>query len=190
LKQLNVEYIKLTMVRENLADIPQFDFPDGYRCRTFKRGEEGVWAEIESSVAEFKDRNAALDRFQEEFGPHLDEMESRCHFVEDVKSRCIGTATAWYNTSFQGKEYGRLHWVGIVPAYQGKRLAKPLVCRVMNRLAASHDRAYLTTQTTSFKAVKIYLDFGFEPLIATEKCLRAWRLMAEILRHPGLQDYI
>ena len=184
-----VECVKIAMVRENLARIPQFHLPDGYRCRTYRPGDEELWAQIETSVAEFKDRNAALSRFQEEFGPFLDEFGSRCHFIENPEDRCIGTATAWYNRSFRGKDHGRVHWVGIVPSYQGRKLAKPLLSRVMNRLAASHERAYLTTQTTSFKAIKIYLDFGFEPLITTENCPRAWRLMAEILEHPRLQSY-
>jgi ribosomal protein S18 acetylase RimI-like enzyme len=185
----NVEYIKLTMVRENLEELPQFEFPNGYRCRTFSRGEEGVWAEIESKVAEFKTTEKALEHFREEFGPFLDEFESRCHFIENAEGRCIGTATAWYNQNFQGERYGRLHWVGILPDFQGMKLAKPLVCRAMNRLAASHDRAYLTTQTSSYKAINVYLDFGFQPLILTDNCPRAWHLMAELLNHPNLHSY-
>lgn len=185
----NVECFKVTMVRENLDDIPQFAFPNGYRCRTFGRDEEGIWAEIESSVTEFKTTEKALEHFREEFGPFLDDFESRCHFIENAEGKCIGTATAWYNRCFQGEEYGRLHWLGIVPEYQGRKLAKPLVCCVMNRLAASHERAYLTTQTTRYKAIKVYLDFGFRPLILTDNCLRAWHLMAELLNHPNLHNY-
>ncbi len=185
----NVEYFKVTMVRENLDDIPQFAFPNGYRCRTFGRSEEGIWAEIESSVTEFKTTEKALEHFREEFGPFLDDFESRCHFIETAEGKCIGTATAWYNRCFQGEEYGRLHWLGIVPEYQGRKLAKPLVCCVMNRLAASHERAYLTTQTTRYKAIKVYLDFGFRPLILTDNCPRAWHLMAELLNHPNLHNY-
>lgn len=185
----NVEYFKVTMVRENLDDIPRFAFPNGYRCRTFGRGEEGIWAEIESSVTEFKTTEKALEYFRHEFGPFLDDFESRCHFIENAKGKCIGTATAWYSRCFQGEEYGRLHWLGIVPEYQGRKLAKPLVCCVMNRLAASHERAYLTSQTTSYRAINIYLDFGFRPLILTENCPQAWHLMAELLNHPQLQNY-
>lgn len=101
-------------------------------------------------------------------------MEERCFFLETDAGRVIGTATAWHHPSFHGARYGRLHWVAIHPEFQGRKLAKPLVGAAMRRLAELHRRAYLTTQTTSWKAVKIYLDFGFEPLAETPR----WRRLA------------
>ena len=184
-----MEYIRVTMIRKDLEEIPSFDFPEGFRCRSFKPGDEEIWADIEFQVAVFESRDKALERFREEFEPFLEEFENRCHFVENAEGECVGTATAWYDPSFQGQNYGRLHWVGIIPEYQGKNLARPLVCRAMNRLAASHDRAYLVTQTTRLNAIRIYLDFGFQPLILTENCPRAWQLVARLVKDPRLEPY-
>jgi len=177
------------MVREDLTALPSFPLPDGYRLCTYRRGEERLWAQVETSVDEFPTVDRALAHFEEEFGPHRDEMESRCLFLRDTADRVIGTTTAWYNPDFHGKEYGRIHWVAIRPENQGGGLAKPLMAAALARLAELHDRAYLTTQTTSARAVQMYLDFEFVPFITSERCRQGWRLLDSVLEHPALEAY-
>lgn len=184
-----MEHISVTMVRADLEGLPSFPLPDGYRIRHFRRGEESLWAEVESAAGEFPNQDRALARFLEEFGGVLDEMEERCYFLETAEGRVIGTASAWYHRGFRGERWGRLHWVAIHPEFQGRKLAKPLVGAAVARLAELHDRAYLTTQTTSWKAVRIYLDFGFAPLAETPRWEEAWRLLAEATGHPALARF-
>ena len=52
-------------------------------------------------------------------------------------------------------------------------------------LAQYHDRAYLTTQTVSWKAVNMYLSFGFRPVKRSdddEDFDTAWALIYEQLK--------
>ena len=182
-----LEHIPVAMVREELTQLPSVPLPDGYRLRYYRRGEDCLWAEIETCVGEFPSVERALAHFEKEFGPHRDEMENRCLFLEDANGRAIGTTTAWYNHDYHGKDHGRIHWVGIVPGYRGRKLAKPLMAAAMERLAESHERAYLTTQTTSARAIRMYLDFGFVPFVTSDECRRGWRLLAEVLEHPALE---
>ena len=184
-----LEHIPLAMVREDLTSLPSFPLPGGYRLCPYRRGEESLWAQVEVSVDEFPTIDRALAHFEEEFGPYRDEMETRCLFLRDAADQVIGTTTAWYNRDFQGKEYGRIHWVAIRPENQGQGLAKRLMAAALKRLAESHERAFLTTQTTSARAVRMYLDFGFVPLITSERCRQGWRLLAPILDHPALEAY-
>jgi len=184
-----LEHIPVAMVRETLTDLPSFALPTGYRLRRYRRGEERLWAEIETAVAEFPTVERALAHFEKEFGAYRGKMESRCLFLEDAAGRAIGTTTAWYSGDFHGEEYGRIHWVGIVLEYQSRKLAKPLMAAAMERLAQSHDRAYLATQTTSARAIQMYLDFGFAPFLTSDRCREAWRLLASVLGHPALQAY-
>ncbi|HOM82480.1 MAG TPA: GNAT family N-acetyltransferase [Armatimonadota bacterium] len=184
-----MERIPVIMIRADLEGLPSFPLPAGYRIRCYRQGEESHWAEVESAAGEFQSSERALARFLEEFGGALAEMEERCFFLETDAGRVIGTATAWYHPNFRGARYGRLHWVAVHPEFQGRKLAKPLVGAAMHRLAELHTRAYLTTQTTSWKAVKIYLDFGFVPLMETPRCEEAWRLLAEITGHPALTQF-
>ncbi|QCJ44479.1 GNAT family N-acetyltransferase [Bacillus sp. S3] len=174
--------IRLKMVRKDLLDIPQYELPPGFRMRLFEKGDEHHWAKVETSAGEFKDEEAALERFNKEFGDDIDEMTRRCVFIENENGEVIGTTTAWYgDLNDDGEIWGRIHWVGVVPDYQGKKLSKPLLSAAMNILAKHHSKAYLTSQTTSYQAVNMYLNYGFEPYITDPSCEEAWGLLETVL---------
>ncbi|MDF2716699.1 MAG: hypothetical protein K0R28_3624, partial [Paenibacillus sp.] len=135
---------------------------------------------IEHAVDEFKSTEAAMRRFTEEFAPHIAEMEKRCLFVIDAQGLPIGTTTAWYGL-LNGNRIGRIHWVAVIPEHQGKKLSKPLLSAALRTLAQFHEQAYLTTQTTSYKAVGMYLNYGFEPVMQTPECTEGWKWIGRLL---------
>lgn len=185
-----MEYIPVIMIKDDLKHFPQFPLPEGYRFRNYREGDEVLWAEILTLVGELKSEEQALVHFRKEFGPYKEEMKSRCFFLEAPGGDTIGTSTAWYNSEFKDGKYGRIHWVAIRPDYQGKGLGKSITCITLDRLKQSHKKAYLTTQTTSYIAVNIYLEFGFEPYFFSNACSRAWHLLATKLKHPKLKRYL
>jgi len=177
-----MQHIKLQMIRKNLNDIPKHELPAGYSFKLFEPGDEQLWANIETRVDEFKTETDALERFGREFGDRLDEMGDRCLFLMNAGGEAVGTATAWYgDLEGDGNVRGRIHWVGIVPEYQGRGLSKPLLGEAMEILAAFHDAAYLTSQTTSWQAVNMYLNFGFRPVRLDDDYEAAWSLLEEKL---------
>ena len=174
--------IKLQMIRESSKNIPMYELPKGYRFRMFKDGDQQLWANIEMRVDEFKTEKDALQRFNREFGNYIHEMEERCLFIETEEGEAIGTTTAWYgDLKGDGKIRGRIHWVGVVPEYQGRGLSKPMLSQAMNILAGRHDEFYLTSQTTSWQAVNMYLNYGFEPVRLDESYDAAWSMLEEKL---------
>ena len=181
-----MERIPVKMIRDDLENLPHFKPPEGFRIRLFKSGDEENWARIKTSVDEFANFDKALEHFKEEFSPYPYEMSKRCFFLENSEGTGIGTITAWYNHDFMGKNFGRIHWLSVQPEYQGKGLAKSLLSTAMNCLKQYHARAYLTSQTTSFIALKIYLDFGFLPIISDAEDKRAWALVDRYIQHPML----
>ena len=186
---MDIPYIPVTMVRKDLRNLPVFPLPAGYRMRNYEPGDEAHWAAIEQSAGEFETQAQALAHFQKEFGNDLADLKNRLFFLCDEGNRSIGTANAWFRCDFHGDLWGRLHWIAICPEHQGRGLSKPMTAYALQRLAQSHDKAYLTTQTTSFVAVKVYLDLGFEPFLETEKCPEGWRLLKDLLRHPKLNAF-
>lgn len=177
--------LSLEMIREHMDSLPSFSCPGDYTIRTFVRGDERCWAKIESEAGEFASKEQALEHFQREFGPFLGEMEDRCFLLEDKHGEAIGTATAWYG-NFEGEKRGRISWVGVVPTYQGRKLSKPLLSAVMTRLAKDHQKGYLTTQTTSYRAVNLYLNFGFVPFLSSDSSKEGWLLMEQVLQRKIL----
>ncbi|MBS4176503.1 GNAT family N-acetyltransferase [Lederbergia citrea] len=174
--------IPLKMVKKDLLNIPEYTLPTGFQIRLFEKGDEHNWARIESSVDEFKNEIAALEHFTKEFGSHIDEMSNRCLFIENEHGEAIATTTAWYgDLNGDGEISGRIHWVSVVPKYQGKKLSKPLLSAALNILARHHSKAYLTSQTTSYQAINMYLNYGFEPYLTAPSCYEAWSLMENTL---------
>jgi GNAT superfamily N-acetyltransferase len=178
--------VKLVMVREDLSELPRYDLPPGFSCRAFRPGDAALWARIETSAGEFAAVDQGIGHFHKEFGEHQRELCERCIFIETGTGESIGTAMAWYGTLLPGGIAGRLHWVGIRKSYQGRGMGKPLVSRAMQLLSTLHDRAYLITQTSSYVAVKIYLDFGFKPYITDKVQETGWSMMSKRLGFPIL----
>ena len=182
-----VKYYRIRMIHNDLnnsnVDIP---LPEGYYFRNFQAGDESIWADIETAAGEFTSKDKALERFMEEFGGLEAELATRCFFLYDENDKPIGTSMGWYDEDFNGEKIGRLHWIAICPSHQGRGLGKPLVARAIKRMQESHQQAYLTSQTTSWKAIHMYLDFGFRPLYTFEDCPKAWELLADKLKHPAL----
>ena len=185
-----MENLPVIMVLEDLTQLSEFRLPPGYFFRNYRKGDEALWIDVETAAGEFASFGQGRDRFKREFERYASELEDRLVFLETVNHECIGTAMGWFDDHFFREGYGRLHWVGIHPTWQGKGLARPLINRAMQIISERHKKAYLTTQTASFKAIKIYLDLGFRPCPETERSRDAWTLMAEKLNHPALKEFV
>ena len=174
--------IPLTMFHEHLSvdSIPFFPCPDGFRVRSFRAGDDVVWAKIEAAAGAFAVEDAARRHFAMEFAPVYARLPGRMLFLEHESVGPIGTTTAW-DGEFGGEMRGRIHWVGIVPAFQGQGLSKPLLSAALTRLTLKYRRAYLTTETTSYRGINLYLSFGFMPNVANDRDREGWAIVEEIL---------
>jgi ribosomal protein S18 acetylase RimI-like enzyme len=173
--------IPLTMVRTTMLGLPHYECPTGYSVRTFTPGDEQAWARIEAAAGAFQTESAALAHFQEEFEPVVDRLPGRMLFLEHDETGPIGTTTAWFG-EYAGQSQGRIHWVGIVPEFQGRGLSKPLLSMAMSHIASEFDQAYLTTETTSYRGINLYLSFGFEPVVRHELDRTGWVVVGKALR--------
>lgn len=157
-----------------LKQIPDYSLPDGFEFSLLHRDEERVqWAEITTATDEFQDKNQALKRFNTELSSDTGEARKRVMFLKTTNGRYAGTASAWFG-KWNGKTIGRLHWVEILPEFQGHKLGRPLIAATLTLLERYHDKAYLKTQPRSLAAIHLYLDFGFKPAIHTADEERAW----------------
>ena len=177
----------VTMIRTHMDDIPEFTLKAGFDIRKYRSNECHVWTSIQQKSETFFAIDDQL--FHREFGNDYTAMEDRCFFLTSSKGDEIGTITAWWNESWREQNWGRVHWVAIVPDYQGKGLSKPMMSVAMKRLKKSHDRCFLTTSSRRLVAIKIYLEFGFCPDLESKNSVQAWSQLARFLDHPTLQEY-
>ena len=177
--------ITIAMARESLNAVPQHDFPAGFSLRWYRPGDSTVWRSIQNDA----DPDDTFDegRFAVEFGTEAGApgsgalnaavlAERQCYLV-GPDGREIGTATGWWGAEEPGR--GRIHWVAIVPEFQGRGLSKPLLSAVLERLRhLGHEDAYLTTSSGRVVALRLYFGYGFTPWARSDEEVAAWRELA------------
>ncbi len=172
------------MVRRHMDDIPQRSFPAGFRARPMRPDDGGLWADIWRDADDYGPIPPEL--FHEAFGDDPAALRWRGFIIEDERELAVATITAWYDRTYQGEEYGQIHWVAVRRAYWGRGLGKAMMTHTLNAMAQWHERAYLGTQTRRLAAIKVYLDFGFVPDLRHEGAREAWCEVRARLAHPVL----
>ena len=172
--------VSVSMIRENLDNIPSYVMPNSYTIRLYKPGDEEAWLRIEREAE--KHFPITDDLFDDQFSSSPELLGERQFYICNGDGKEIGTATAWFNNDHNGSVYGLVHWVAIVPDEHGKGLGNPLMTAVCNRLKESgYKRAYLNTSTVRIPAISLYLKFGFVPEIRNDRDRQVWEHVFTIL---------
>lgn len=161
------------MIRQNLDAIPDFKTPDGFQLRWYRAGDEATWLRIHEEADLHNQIRPQL--FVQQFGTDTKALGQRQCYLLSSTGEPMGTATAWFNNSIEGRKMGRVHWVALLPKYQGRGLSKPLMTAICQRLLElGHRDAYLVTWSTLIPAIQLYRRFGFEPWIRNENEKKLW----------------
>lgn len=186
-----IKYYELLLERD-LEGLPYIPLPEGYRFVFFRPGDRDAWIAIERSAKELVSYEQGLEVWNKYYGGNEDALLGRMVFVEDASGEKVATATAYHDITHRDVSGdGWLHWVAVRREYQGRGLSKPLishVLRIMRNLGYAH--AKIPTQTTTWLACRIYLDFGFRPLALNAVNSRdGWRIIRALTDHPALEDF-
>ena len=154
------------MRRDDLDGLPRFDLPAGFGLRAYQAGDEAAWAQIHRSADAFN--RFTSQTFRDVFGHGEAALRARQKYLLGPDGQPIGTATAWAdsldapNQVAPPEPEGRVHWVAIVPEFQGRGLSKPLLSVVLQTLRdLGHTSAVLSTDDRRPVAVALYQSFGF-----------------------------
>jgi len=188
------KHLPIKMSRADLDNVPEFTLPAGFTLRWYEPGDEAHWLRIHLAADPFNEITPEL--FRKQFGvvperglqsasardcrsgmnSALRDLGERQCYLFGPTGAVVGTGTAWFDDQFEGARWGRVHWLAIVPEFQGCGLAKPLMTSICRRLGElGHERVYLATSTARTAAIGLYLKFGFEPLIRSEEDAAVWR---------------
>ena len=174
--------VELSMVTDVLAQAPEYALPDDFSIEWYDTGFESFWIDIH--VQSDLSNTFTKDLFVSQFGTDEPLLRERQCFLVSPSGEKIGTTTAWFDDSYRDGHYGRIHWVAIVPPFQGRGLAKPLLSTALRRLKTlGYDKAYLITSTRRIAAINLYLHFGFRPDIRTEQDAEAWASIRDELKY-------
>jgi len=187
-----IRYYELMLKRERLDDLPKYDLPEGYSFAMYRPGDRDHWITIEHSAKELMGHSHGVDVWARYFGWNETELPERMVFIENEAGEKVATATAYFD--IYGRDQsgaGWLHWVAVRREDQGKGLARPLIAYTLRLLRQlGHSRAIIPTQTNTWLACKLYLDFGFQPIPENAARNRdGWRIMRALTNHPALQAF-
>lgn len=149
-----------------------------YRVRNCRRDELDIWKAFpfddEATAQEYK--GYMTEYFENVYKNNENLFYQRCLFVCDKNDTPIGTCFAW-------PAYGEIttiHWYKVKKCYEGLGIGRALLSNVMSNIEDKDYPVFLHTQPESYRAIKLYSDFGFalltDPIIGhrrndLEECL-------------------
>lgn len=182
-----VPYTAVAMVRENGLDFPVYSLPKGYHYATFTPEDEENWITLQAEVTHVESAAQGKRIFRQEFlqaeegipcekCPGYAETVKRTVLVKNDAGILVGAATLWTGNTF-GEVWQRVHWVAVHPEHQGKGLAKCMLSRMLALYGELGCRTpiYLTTQTKTYRAVRIYRQMGFHPYMGEKPANWSYR---------------
>ena len=183
-----IRYYEL-MLSGDISAMPEIPLPAGYSYAFYQPGDRDAWIEIEKSAREFSTYEQGLEAWNRYYAGRDGELQSRMVFVLNGAGEKAATATAFYDIrGIDPSGDGWLHWVAVRREEQGKGRSKPLISHVIQIMKGlGQTRAKIPTQTTTWLAVKVYLDLGFRPIEKNFiRCRDGWRIVKRLTTHPAL----
>ena len=161
-----INYYELLMSYDDTSKYIDYELPDGYSYKFYEFGDEIDWVNIHIYSGEFTSIKEGLKNFHNFYDHFISELHKRCIFiVDDKNNEKIGTATISLLKKEENGCTATVDWLAIKKDYQGKKLARPLISKVISLAhELGHDKLMLHTQTTTSLAVKLYLEAGFKPV--------------------------
>lgn len=168
---------------------PQLDgralslLPEGYHVRTCRRDEYETWKKFPfDNPAEADAYDGFMtDFFQSTYGGQEDLFFANTLFVCDHTDKPVATCLLW-------KAYGlfnTIHWLKVLKEVEGQGIGRALLSVLLQELPETAFPIYLHTQPGSYRAIKLYTDFGFkiltDPVIGTRT--NDWEACLPILQH-------
>ena len=183
-----IRYVDLLMEKSDLTDIPVFPLPEGYHFTFYQPGDRDAWIAIEISAKELHSHEQGVEVWQKYYGHSEQLLPERMLFIENMRGEKVATITAYPH---EEDGLGQVHWVAVRREDQGRGLARPLIARCLMLMQELGDRrACLHTQTVTWVACRLYLDFGFRPTAESARIhALGWRIIRTLTEHPALQAF-
>lgn len=137
--------------------------PQGYQFRMYQNGDEDAWAQLEFEIGDFNMFSDAKQYFISTYcSGNLLDISERCVFVVNPKNEIVGSCIAWQDLK-NDVYVASLHWLIVLPEYQGMGIGKALCQRVMQIFSENQENTiYIHTQPWSYKAIILYIRQGFQ----------------------------
>lgn len=147
------------MICEALNHEAISELPAGYSVRNCRPDELDIWKAMPFDMPELAKEYEGFmtDFFNATYGGKKELFFSKTLFVCDKEDKPIATCGIWKAYD----EFNTIHWFKVLKEYEGRGIGRALLSIVMRDLKTADYPVYLHTQLASFRAIKLYSDFGF-----------------------------
>jgi len=154
--------LNLFMMCEQLNKSELSPLSKDYTIRPCRPDEFDIWKAFpfdkEEQAKQYKD--IMTNYFTETYSENKDLFFTNTLFVCDQYGKPIATCSSW-------KAYGKfntIQWFKTRKSHEGKGIGRALLSVIMKRFDQTDYPVFLHTQPGSFRAIKLYADFGFNLL--------------------------
>jgi|SRR5690625_572528 len=135
---------------------------DEYHVRKCRRNELDKWKEMPfDDVKSAKEYKVFMTKYYNDVYKDRENLFfEKCLFVCDKNDIPIATCFAWDAYD----KIATIHWLKVLKNYEGLGIGRALLSIVMSGIKEDDYPIFLHTQPSSFRAIKLYSDFGFSLL--------------------------
>lgn len=135
------------------------ELPASYSIRSCRPDELGIWKMMPFDAADLAEEYEGFmsDYFSTTYGGKEDLFFAKTLFVCDQQDQPIATCLIWKAHN----EFNTIQWFKVLKEYEGQGIGRALLSVIMQKLERQDYPVYLHTQPSSFRAIKLYSDFGF-----------------------------
>lgn len=161
----NFEEMNLFMVANNINKNAFCDLPQGFHIRNLKVSELDYWKSMPFDGDYKQEYKQFMDNyFNDVYKARESEFFKNCKVVCNDKNEIVSTCFLW-------KVFDNIitvHWFKTLKEYEGKKIGRALLSYLFKNVKRADFPILLHTQAGSFRAVKLYGDFGFQ-LVTNKK---------------------
>ena len=162
MQEKDIPDLNIFMMCEKVNKDAFREIPKGFHNRKCKKEELNIWKEFPFDTEE--DKHNYFDYMTQYFNNvylhNEEEFYNQCLFICDKNDKPVATCFLW-------KAYGKIytiHWLKVLKEYEGLGLGRAILTEVLKYIPDNYYPIYLHTQPGSFRAIKLYTDFGFKIL--------------------------
>ena len=167
----------ITMVKAPQVSTGGISLPAGYRIASYSIGDIDNWVKIVNQSDSYND--ITHETFFSEFGSEFNVL-GKMFFIVSPEGHYVATGTAWIEQTPRPDiltgEWGRVHWLSVLPDYRRKGLARILLRKIISKL--NNIPIYLDGRSERKNAFLLYSDEGFVELDNSKGVKRAVILAA------------
>ena len=162
MKEAEIPDRNIFMMCESLNRTALTELPVGYSLRNCRHEELGIWKMMPFDRPDLAQEYDCFmtDYFTATYGGKEELFFAKTLFVCDRQDKPIATCLNWKAYD----EFNTIQWFKVLKECEGQGIGRALLSIIMRKLEMCDYPVYLHTQPSSFRAIKLYSDFGFSLL--------------------------